>query len=303
MPPHVVAVDEGHLRYGRFGEAGRRMELLEYRETGLPNELWLEGPLGGPARDPQALGDAFTRLLEDLSPAPDRLSLVVPDDWLRLSFAEVDELPAPGAQRQEVVRWKLKTLVPFRVEDLRIEAVDIPPLPRQAEKHRLLIGFSLERLLTQLEDVLEGRGCRVGQVVNRGLALGTILGDGAPGGGMTALAYVRPDGFALSFYRDGELTFHRHKLLREEGNAANLIRRDLMLTRSFMEDAFGAAQLGALRLLAPQAERGSWEGLLEESFGHAVEVVRPDDLPLRGNAPLADWLELAPMLGAAMGEY
>lgn len=303
MPPHVVAVDEGHLRYGRFTNGGGRMELQEYREVALPADFWLEGPLGGPARDAENLRDAVAELFDALSATPDRLSLLVPDSWLRLTFAELDELPASEAQQEEVLRWKLKTLVPFRVEDLRVEAVEVPPLPRQQEDRRLLIGFSLERLFAQLEDAVESRGARVGQILNHGLALGTIVESGTATEGMSALVYVRSDGFALSFYHDGHLVFHRDKVLREEGNPSNLIRRDLMLTRNFLEEAFGNADLRRIQLLASQAERGAWEELLEESFGHDVVVVRPEDLPLRGNAPLADWLDVAPMLGAALGEY
>jgi hypothetical protein len=303
MPEHVVAVDESHLRYGRFVNGSGRRELLDYREIPLPGDFWLEGPMGGPARDEEALSASFDELLDALSLPPERVSLLVPDAWLRLSFAELEALPSGAAQRQEVVRWKLRTLVPFRVEDLRVKAIDIAPLPRQQEAHRLLIGFSLERLLAQLEGLLEQRGARVGQIVNHGLALGAVVDQGRATEGMAALAYVRADGFALSFYSDGELAFHRHKPLREEGSASDLIRRDLMLTRSFLEEAFGGTQLRSLRLLTSQAERPGWESLLVESFDHPVEAIRPEDLPLRGNAPLTDWLELAPMLGAALGVY
>jgi len=298
-----VAADEGHLRYGRFANGGGRMELQEYREVALSSDFWMEGPMGGPARDAQRLDDAVTELLAPLSAPPDRLSLLVPDSWLRLTFAELDEVPSSDEQQEEVLRWKLKTLVPFRVEELRVEAVEVAPLPRQQEKHRLLIGFSVERLFAQLEDALEARGARVGQIINHGLALGTIVGTGAGVEGMTALVYVRVDGFALSFYHDGQLVFHRDKVLREEASPSNMIRRDLMLTRNFLEEAFGSAELQRIQLLASQAERPIWEALVEESLEQAVAVVRPEDLPLRGNAPLADWLDVAPMLGTALGEY
>ena len=48
----------------------------------------------------------------------------------------------------------LKRLVPFRVDELRIGAQEVEPLPNQPaeEPERLLLGFAVDQLLTQVED-------------------------------------------------------------------------------------------------------------------------------------------------------
>ena len=52
-------------------------------------------------------------------------SLVMPDAWLRVTFTESGDLPSAADARDEVLRWKLRRLVPFRVDELRVGATEV----------------------------------------------------------------------------------------------------------------------------------------------------------------------------------
>ena len=93
-------------------------------------------------------------------------SLVLPDTWLRLIFIELSELPRKAREREEILRWTLKRLVPFRVEDLRIDPLAVTPFPAQEEPLRLLVGFAIELLISQIEEAFDAAGVEIGRVVN-----------------------------------------------------------------------------------------------------------------------------------------
>lgn len=322
VPSHVFLIESGRLLYGRFTGEEPPLTLMEYHERPLPPGLWPDGPLGGPARDPAALAEVVKELVGAASTRPTEASLVVPDSWLRLAFAELNELPRAGEERDAVLRWKLKGLTPFRVDELRVEAApmtvpgaakakakakadaDADDDTEETEAQRVLIGFGVDRLLSQLEEVFAGAGVRVGQLVNSGLALGSLAGALDRGGALTALVYVRPEGYGLAFQHRDALLFHRVKLRGGDTDILGQVHRDLMLTRSYLEENFPALELDALLLLAPEGERFRWMQWLGDGFEREPLALGPEDLPVavRDAAP-ENWLDAAPMLGAALGEY
>ncbi len=125
-PPHVFALDATTLRYGRFVEADSTWELRELRRAELGADAFQPGVLGGPLREPAAFGERLRQLLALVSAPVREASLVLPDAWLRLTFIESLELPRAAEARDEIVRWKVKRLLPFRVEDLRLVAEPVP---------------------------------------------------------------------------------------------------------------------------------------------------------------------------------
>lgn len=308
VPPQVFALERRRLRYAGFAREGDEVRLLEYRERELPADLFAEGRLGGPLRDAErlrVLGDEIGALVADLSGPLREAGLVLPDAWLRLAFTEVSELPRGGPARDEVLRWKLRRLVPFRVEDLRVAGSEVEPLPGQEEPRRLLLGFALEQLLAQLEESFAAHGVRLGQISNASLALLHALRRPAVDGGggvLEALALVDRDGHCLLFARGGEPVLHRYKAdgAGAEGRG-RLVVRDLRLTRSFLEENVPGAEVRQALLLAPPELEESWREWLAEGLGRPVAALGREHVRLAGDAG-AGWRETAALVGAACVE-
>ncbi len=123
VPPHVFELAPGYLRYACLQRVAEGFEAKVYREVELPAATFSEGPLGGPVRDRAQLQGAIEELLQASQVDPDEASLLLPDAWLRTVSVDLGE-DAPKVSRQELMRWRLKPLVPFRVEELRVEGVD-----------------------------------------------------------------------------------------------------------------------------------------------------------------------------------
>jgi len=324
VPPDVFAVEPGRLAYGRFVRTPEGFEPAAFEEQELPPNLFQSGLLGGPVREPEALDAALASLLERIEDPIQGASLVVPDTWLRVAFTEVGELPSDPKAREEVLRWKLKRLVPFRVEELRLGAVEVEPLPRSEsseEPHRLLLGFGLEALLRQMETAFDRADIHLGQITSASLALlgllaetgagATDLADEPPAHEMTALALVENGGYTLSFARQGEPVLQRFKgaaVDLSEAARGGLVERDLKLTRRFLEEQFPSEHLGRVVLVAPPEREPEWTEWLEAGLGRPVEPLSRRHLPLSQDHALAGagtappWRRLAPMLGAASRE-
>jgi hypothetical protein len=242
-------------------------------------------------------------LLRGISGRVDQASLVLPDRWLRLAFVEAGELPRK-AQREEVLRWKLKRTLPVRVEDLRLLAVPAAVLPNQQEPRRWLVGFALESLLAQLEAAFAAHRVWLGRITNQSLALLPALSWSVAGDRLQLIAKVHSGGYTLLFARRGEALLHRYKSLDPtlplEQQAA-LVKRDLRLTRAFVAEQLPGAELGGILLVAAPEQQGRWHGWLEEELGEPVELLDRRHLPLTANESLA-WWEIAPLLGAARQE-
>lgn len=305
-PPHVFALDGERLRYGQFAQDRHGFRLRGYREAALPRDPFQHGPLGGPPRDPAGFRDLVAGLVKDTPGGVREASLVLPDAWLRVAFTESGELPKTADALDEVLRWKLRRLVPFRVDELRVGATEVSPIPGQEEPRRLLLGFAAELLLAQIEDAFTAAGVRIGQVTNASLSLLAAVAP-ASAGSFAALVVVGAEGYTLIFARGGEPVLHRYKGFTgalSETARAGFVGRDLKLTRNFLDEHFPGSALGPVLLLAAPELEPSWLDRLEEGLGSPAAPLDGRHLPpLRAEeAAVPAWRDLAPMLGAARQE-
>lgn len=297
-PPYVFGLDANELRYGCFRRGPQGFVYEESRSLPLPGGLFDEGLLGAPMREPFDLHDPVAEIVRGL-PAPIKnASLVIPDTWLRLTFTEIAELPRKLAAREAMLRWKLKRLVPFRVADLRISATPVTPFPTQEEPMRVLIGFAIELLMSQIEGAFAAAGIQIGRIVNTTTAVAASLEHGVGEDDLAGLVVVQGDAYTLSFYHRGEPLLYRYKATGG-AVASGAVRRDLHLTTSFLQQHFPERPLARLFLAAPLEEEDVWLEWLQEELGTTPEPLAFEHFRIARTQVGPSWLETAPMLGAA----
>jgi hypothetical protein len=306
VPPHVFLLDGGKLRYAQFPRDRHGYRFRGYREVGLGRDPFHHGPLGGPLRDPAAFSDVVSGIVKGIGGGVKDASLVVPDAWLRVTFTESGDLPKAADAKDEVLRWKLRRLVPFRVDELRIGASEVSPLAVQEEPRRMLLGFAVEQLLAQVEEAFAASGIRLGNISNASLSLLQAI-EGLSADRFSALLIVEEEGYTLIFARGGEPVLHRYKAFAgslPEVSRSGLVTRDLKLTRNFLDEQLPGAALGAVLLVAPPELESLWLERLEEGLGTPAAPLDGRHLPpLRAeDGSIPAWRDLAPMLGAARGE-
>jgi hypothetical protein len=295
-------VDRERIRYGFFSPQGSEIECREFHSEPLVENLFQSGPLGGPVRDLDHLGAALATLLRRISIVPSEASLVLPDAWVRVAFAEFDEPPS-RANRADILRFKLSRLVPFRVEELRITGVELPAIDGSLAGRRLLLGFGVEALLRQLEEVFSEHGVALGHICNESLSLLPMVAPLLEGGSLALVAHVTPQSYALVVTESGRPVLHRFKVLGAGRDLrARLVPKDLRLTRKFLQRELTGRRFGELVLVASEEESEQWKAWLSEAFERNARSLVDEWPLLPGTASgVASW-DAAALLGAASRE-
>ncbi len=305
MPPHVFGIDERRLRYGMFPTNGDAVRFGEFQSVELAADFFSDGPLGGSLREPALLREALEALAAKISSPVSEASLVLPDDWFRITFSETGDLPRNPTERQDVLRWKLKLQVPFRVEDLRLDAREVTPLVAQEEPKRLLMGFGSSQLLTQIEEGFEQSGIRLGHISNQSLSLLTALQTALGSLDLAAVALVTDAAYSLLIISRGEPVVYRFKSHQPEMPAEAIRRfvlRDLRLTRTFLAEKMGRDAIQRIVLVGPKEAEAIWQEWLNEVFEIRPSLLAEEWPFLTGGAPGVAADEVAPLFGAACTE-
>ena len=304
MPPHVFALGAEALTFAAFGRGAAGLELRELHAEPLAAGSWVPAPPGLAPADAGAFAERVAALLERASCTVRQASLVLPDDWLRAVFVEHGELPRQPEERDEVLRFKLRRLVPFRPEELRLALLPAVALAGQQEPRRALVGFANELALARFEEGFARHGVELGQIVSAGLAVSAALLAQRTDGDLLLLA-AGGGSFTLAGWSGGTPIVFRQKALPadwDETTRREVLVRELRLTRAFVEERLPGVRLPDPVLVVPAAEEALWREIVGAGLARDAAPLGSRALPLSGLAPGADWRELAPLVGAASAE-
>jgi len=305
VPPHAFALEDGALRGASFRRERSGLALRELHSVALPAGTLAGGPLGGTIGDAETLGRAVADLVHRFAAPPKHASLVLPDLWARALAVELGALPERAELRTEVLRFRLKKLVPFRVDELRVAAAPIVPVAGQEDPIRALVLYAAEGVCAAFESAFDAAGVALGQITNATLARLGAVAHAADGDQLLAFAAVEPGGFTLVFARAGEPVVWRQKSFGDrldEGERAPLLAAELRLTRTFLDERMGGQAPTSVVLAAPPGIQAFWTEILEGGLEVPVVPLAASDLPLAGAIGAADARELAALVGAASRE-
>ena len=294
-PAHVFALDEEGLLYGRHG---RQREALERVERYAMPPAWYQlGPVGVLQVERQPLADALAALLPQLDPRPTRASVVVPNGWVRYLVLDLEALPRQRDEAEDVVRWRLKKLLPCRPEDVRL---DYLPLGRAG---RVFVELALDRPLAAVEGAFETAGVTVGCIEPAVMALTALV---PPEAQPALLVAVEERAFAMALLAGDRVLLARQKALpADEQRAGQQLSQELARTLAHAREQEELTDVLTLWLAPPDhpaaIAAAAWaagqDGLAVRRL--AVGEGRVPALPPLPALPL--WAMLATSWGGARG--
>jgi hypothetical protein len=201
-PPHAFSLSADTLLYGRMGRDRQGLERVEAQPLA---ETWCQlGPVGVLHVDKAQLDAAVGAVIKRLDKVPAKASLVVPNAWIRSIVLDVENLPRQRSEAEEVLRWRLKKLLPCRPEEVRLDWL------RGGGNGRVLVLMALDRPLSVMEEVFAASGVHVGCVEPTALALTSLL----PAESDAALLVTNEQRtIGLVLVVAGRVTLIRHKTL------------------------------------------------------------------------------------------
>src|SRR5258705_12448516 len=109
--------------------------------------------------------DELARLLRELfatsGTKPGRVSVILPDNLAKVSIVTLPERPATRKMLRELLRFKLRRSVPFKLEDAVISSF---ALPGSGPEFNLLVAVIMRSVVEQYEAAFEAAGARPGMI-------------------------------------------------------------------------------------------------------------------------------------------
>ena len=310
-PPVAVEIDRGQLALVRLKPHRRNRPAMEaFHIQSAP-----EHAVGASIFRPN-LGslDEMIAQVRDLfarsGTKPGRVSLILPDNLAKVSIVTLPERPATRKQLSELLRFKLRRSVPFRLEDAVISS---SVLPGPGPEFNVLVAVMLRSVVEQYETAFEAAGARPGLVdlctpslfnlVRRELLAATASGSDA------ALLNCTRNYFTLIIAHAGRVVFYRCKTYAggeetDPHGRLSVMGRELASSLSYYQEKLSGVGIGTLfvRAVAPGLEDvvPALErlGLISVRAIDAALAVDPD---AGARFDAIDGQRLAPALGAACG--
>ena len=272
-------------------------------EAGVPATIFDQDVVA-----PERLREQLRGLYESAATRPGRVSLVLPDNLAKISLLSLPERPPSRKQLEEVVRFKMRRSVPFRLRDATLSYQIIPG---EGKSVAILVALIRRNLIERYEQALEAIGAKPGLIdlctpsllnlCRKELAAAATSGD-------VALLNCAQNYFSLLIFRGGRLIFFRCKtfsMRAEPPTEVNgLLAREVDYSLSYYEEKLSGEGLGTL--LVRSADQPV-EEVTRNLIGLDVKQVQPIDPVL--SVPSADGQQIdsptaqriAPALGAAVG--
>lgn len=234
VPPDAFALTDAGATWIRLAE-GERPGIAALRHFDFAPDAFTLGAFGTPVFAGDAFG-AIVTAARRAAPGPlRRASVVIPDAWARTMTLDFDVLPAGRRERSEMVHWKLKKLLPGRIDDLDVTFAEIA---RTGEGSRLLVSASPRETLRSIEAAFSASGVRVGRLQPATIALFNGLDRrlARAAGGDYMLLHRSRGASSLLIARDGHPLFYRQK-----STAVDAVddAQEIRLSLSYYTETFG----------------------------------------------------------------
>ena len=172
LPPSVVSLGDNEIALALLSR--RRDALLRVgggasRERVLPAGAG-RPPAGRPAAPRRGPGEAGAAGRQAAGPG----TVVLPTAWVRCVQVETGGLPRQRREAEDVIRWRLKKLLPCRPEEVRLDF-----LPAGGDG-RVMVVLALDHPLSVIEDALAAAGMKVGRIEPTVLAVTSLVPPGRP---------------------------------------------------------------------------------------------------------------------------
>jgi type IV pilus assembly protein PilM len=310
-PGVAVEIDRGQLTLVRVKQRKRSRQILEaFRVQPAP-----EHAVGATIFRPN-LGslEDLTRQVRELfdrtGTKPGKVSLILPDNLAKVSIVSLPERPATRKLLREMLRFKLRRSVPFRLEDASISAWALPgPGPEQ----HLLVAVMMRSVVEQYEAAFEAAGARPGLVDLCTPSLFNLvrpeMAKSVKAATDAALLNCTRNYFTLMILRADRIVFFRCKTYAggEDDDASGrlaVMSRELSSSLAYYADKLEGSGVGTLFVRAVSPGLDEVLPALERIGVPSVRAIDASgalDPSLSVRFEPSDAQRLAPALGAAAG--
>ena len=203
--------------------------------------------------------------------------LLLPDAAVRVSILEFQTLPSDHKEQASLVRWKMKPLLPFPLEEARLSFEVAPKEPEGLEAVVMAVRKSV---LAEYESILDTLNGDVNLVLPATAALMPLLSENADGGEM--LLSVSPSYMTAVVVKRGQIRLWRNQPMHGKSldDELEAIAEEATRTLAASVDHL-KLEISRVCVCARPAVPRTWTNELEKRLGRKVGSVISPGLPLR----------------------
>lgn len=239
-PPVAVEVGRGQMTLARVKRSRGKVSLLAHRVQAAPEQSVGQSIFRPNIGSLEETAAQIRELFQSTGTKPGRVSVILPDNLAKVSIVSLPEKPTSRRQLEELLRFRLRRSVPFRLEDATLSSW---PLASDGAGADLLVAVMLRSVVEQYEAAFEAIGARPGVVdLCTPSLLNLVRADvaEASASGDVALLNASRTYFTLLIVRAGRVVFFRCKSYAggEEDAAARtaLMARELATSLSYYQE-------------------------------------------------------------------
>jgi hypothetical protein len=240
VPPNVFSLADSSVTWAcvrRDPEPG----LVHSRAFPYPPGSVVAGAAGTPRVTREAVREAVETARRLSTHRLTRASVLFPDDWARMLPVDFEVLPDGEAAAQEVVRWRVKKLLPGISQEMEVVHKEIAAV--DGEGRRVLVAATPAETIRSIEEAFASCGVRVGLLAPSSLVLleGLAHALAAASGGDWALLHKTSASLVLAVVRGTAPLF-----LRQRPPHAEDEEQEIRLTLSYYAEKIKGPGLSAV---------------------------------------------------------
>ena len=188
--------------------------------------------------DRAAVSSAVRQALDEIRQRDTKITVVIPDASVRVLLLDFDSLPAKSAEALPIIRFRLRKLVPFEVDDA---AVTYQVMSEKNDMVRVIVAVSPAAVISEYESAVRESGYEPGAVLPS-----TLSALGAVGADEPSLVVNRnASTVTTAITRQNELLLHRTIELTEkdwlpeenERHSVRELQQSISVAIAYFEDS------------------------------------------------------------------
>jgi type IV pilus assembly protein PilM len=321
-PPVAMDIGATQLALARLTrDKEKKWNLTSYDTIDVAPEILDSEAFKARVRAPDRLRAMVSGSLQREGIKTRAISVVLPDHLARVALLPFEDLPRTRREVLDLVRWKMKKAVPFKVEEATVDYQVMPGMEADggaAPGYTLLAVLIPSASVEEHESIFTKQGIHAGLIDLSSFSLASLYRSVAerevPAGDFMMLNATSVF-FTAMIFRDGRLIFYRCKATGapSEGNgeaASRMLRREVQASLMYYQERLRGTSLARVYMRLVGHEADGITGAFEQApLAAPPELIDPGKvvkvggrITALGPERAADLLQrLAPAVGAALG--
>ena len=225
--------------------------------------------------NPEEVGGKVAAVAGVLGSDKGPIGLLLPDGAVRVSVLDFETLPTDRRERESLIRWKTKSLLPYPVEEGRLS---FEIAAKEPEGVQAVVMAVRKSVLAEYESTVDALSGQVSLVLPSSAALLPLLSEEADEGEM--LVNISPTYLTVVVAAGGQIRLWRNQAMAGKSSAEGLsaVREEAMRTLAASHDHLGL-DVSCVRVCARPGVPSDWLEELGRMLSREVDDLVPDSMP------------------------